>query len=187
MEQIGPHKLNIKVLTDVFLSFVEALPKKVLTITNLVETFAKSEHDDFFDRKYFHFIYESKTWRATIERSYTWYKKEWQKITNITLPNDGYVYTDRYVAPNSNSRGLKMEEDSIVLLHTITQCIPPRFQDKSWCSYDSKASRLMLYFKSVKTSELVSVKYEYNYFSGHDKDKVYSREELEELFKTVSK
>jgi len=133
-----------------------------------------------YDKRTVVFDYEGKKWTATIVRNYSCYKNSWQKITNIKLPNDGFVYSDVYAEKSSDSLDVQ-NEDAKFLMDTIVATLPERFLDKAWFRYDTDASRAALFFKSVATNEMITVKFEYGWYTGHKNDKVYTRDELKKL------
>jgi hypothetical protein len=124
--EIDPDRFNLKILNEVFKSFLSSRPKLIRKIKK--EDFENLQAEVPFKNKCM-FDYDNRTWVGTIVK-HKWYPKEdgpdWFTYS-IKLPNDGYFYNQSY--QDKSIKGEYLKEDAFHVLEDIFNFIFEFFGD----------------------------------------------------------
>jgi len=115
-------KVRISTLASVLNALNEEFPLKDL----FGDGFASFQNQC---KKNYEFTFESKVWWATVKHATSYKKGETRRCISLKVPNDGFVYTSKYQAPDSKvdldlTDSEAGNEVGLDFLYVVLGCMP---------------------------------------------------------------
>ncbi|EGG19718.1 hypothetical protein DFA_00296 [Cavenderia fasciculata] len=164
-------KLSITTLKDVLHQFNQTVDKSSLNFNFKT-----------YDRQSVIFQYEDKFWKGTITKEISIYKQKKTKFINIKLPNDGYVYSSKYLDDQKQNDSFIVNEETSSFITDLESLVP---FEGGWVeiNYKEEDSRFEIYFTddNQESPSILTIKFEYGYYENWVNGHKYTRSELKKL------
>jgi hypothetical protein len=183
---IDPERFDLKILNDVFKSFLSGKPK-------LIKDIKESDFKDLISENQYKskvlFSYDERTWTGTVIR-HKWYNNEDEKewfTYSIKLPNDGYFYNQSYC--DKSSKGEYLKQDSYHKLQDIFDYMYQFFgknEFKTRVFYLTKRNRINIKAMCPKLCVWLQITFE----NGYPKEEVtewYDQDKLKQILQQKQK
>lgn len=182
-----PDKLRLRVLFDVFTSYMASL----LSVVQFVDTIREGTP---LPTTPVHFAFEDKMWSGTIQQGMAPYAGKSVFFTNLKLPNDGYIYTSKYTCGDSDNEGsnnddIANDEETNEVVYSFVDALKSSFAwldvDENICmevNYRAAEGRFELYLWELPLKvRCVTVKFEYGTYDSFINKKRFGPRNLKTL------
>uniref|UniRef100_A0A7S1KRH7 Uncharacterized protein n=1 Tax=Percolomonas cosmopolitus TaxID=63605 RepID=A0A7S1KRH7_9EUKA len=162
---VDESKLRISTLSEIFRAFVKSVSN------TSVFTFS----DQHIQPVPVMFDYEDKTWTGTVDHQNALYNSV--KFINIKLPNDGFVYTDKYEGSAPDElKNMSETADFVDMLLEFILNLDLDFEVMNVrVIYKTLAGRLAFYFENANADKIITIKYEYGWYDWNHASQPYLR------------
>ncbi len=172
-----PEKLNIHVLLDVLKAFQLSSGKTWMQMS--------TEWSPVYNKYSVDFEFEESIWRGTVDNRATYFRGESVSFINVKVPNDGFIYSMKYVDRNAPIlyRNVNLHDQDVAdLIEYIGLSINPMFLEKVWFYYDVQYCKFEMYFKCESQKKIFHIGFDYGTPNGHIQKKTMTWNELQAKF-----
>lgn len=172
-----PEKLSFHLLTSV----AEAFRKQVTDNATDEQLSSFTEYNIY---PTIYFDYDERKWAGTVcsERSY--YGGQLVNFINVKLPNDGFVYSNKYSA-DAVTDIVVCGEDTDIFMDCMIELFIGNLKteiERAYMYYKAKAGRVEVYFW-LSENKCITIKYEYGSHFSHTGAAKYDLSRLRSLQK----
>lgn len=171
--------MNLSVLQDVFDAFV-------LSSTKTLQEMCSFDFTEFEEHTV-HFNYNGKIWTGTTEKRFADYNQVRTQFVNIKLPNDGFIYTQKYKDSSINGDELLINEESTGLIKRLLDAC--EFKDYNVrLNYKMEQGRFEIYCinKDTTKHQIFTIKFEYDTYDYNNHSRKYNSKQIKSLIKQFS-
>lgn len=160
LEHARPEQLNLRVLQYVAEAFRTQMDPGTVSMLN---TFC-----DYKRPSTVHFEFEKRTWAGTVQAERSQYHGRMVKFVNVTMPNCGFVYSDKYIG-NAKTETITEGEESDILVTRLFQLfvlVPMAEVQTVQIYFKAGGNRTELYIW-LTNDRCITIKFEYGSHSTH--------------------